>query len=210
MTDPKAAAEAALTPTTFNFAEAVLDRSYPEFSVPVYLNELAVQKMVTTSEARFELETRIARSNNPGVDLAVKLEELQGNYEQAVDALKADEYTVVVRGISPEASIKLDDLSYEAFPKEFEESTSPITGQVTKNEIPSDDRDEEFVLLLRQAHLVSVTAPNGAVDTDWSDKEKVRAMFARLPLMARAKIDEAIQGCTIAVDFYRQLADEVF
>lgn len=210
MTDPKAAAEAALTPTTFNFAEAVLDRSYPEFKVPIYLNEALIQRMVAASDKRLALEKKIAKTANPGIELANKLEALQTEYETAVDELRNEEYLAIVRGISPEEALALEDKAYEEFPAEYEEAVSPITGQVTKSEISSDKRDSEFVLLIRQAHLVSVTAPNGAVDSDWSDKEKVRAMFARLPVMARAEIDGAINSCTIATEYYRQLADEVF
>lgn len=210
MTDPKKAAEDALTPTTFNFAEAVLDRSYPEFRVPVYLNESAVQRLIEVKKELLTLEGRIAKTTNPGLDAAEKLEKLQKIYEDTVDELKNQEYIVTIRGIAPEEFVRLEELTYELYPREFEESVSPVTGQVTRTEIENEDRDLEFATLYRQAHLVSVEDSNGAVDSDWSEKEKVRATFARLPHVSRTKIDEAIKACTIAVDFYRELADEVF
>lgn len=210
MTDPKAAAEAALTPTTFNFAEAVLDRSYPEFDVPVYLDEASVQQLVENNSERLALEERIAHTKNPGVELAKKLEKLQKKYEDAVDTLRDKRYLVKIKGMSPEEQQRLEDSTYEEFPREYEETQSPVTGAVTRTELPNEKREEAFALLLRTGHIVSVTDPSGAVDADWSDKEKVRAMFARLPYVARVKIDEAITACTIAVDFYRELADEVF
>lgn len=210
MTDTKERVAAVTTPETFNFVETVLDRSYPEFTVPVYLDEAAVQKMLTTNGERLELEERIAKMTNPGPEYAERLEKLQLAYENAVDTLKDKVYKVVVRGIAPEESIKIEALATEKYPIEYNESTSPITGQIIKNELPSDERDAEFATLLRQAHIVSVTNPEGAVDTDWSDAEKVRVLFTRLPLVARGKIDEAINACTIDVDFYRELVDEVF
>lgn len=210
MTELQAAVAEVTTPTTFNFAEAVVDRSYPEFRVPIYLDEAAVQALIESQVAIEELETVIARTKTPTLDMANRLAALQAKFESASDALKSKEYVAVIKGISPEESIRLEEQSYETFPREYEESQSPITGARVRTEIPNDKRDEEFVMLLRQAHLVSVTAPGGAVDSDWSELEKVRAMIARLPLVARAKIDEAINKCTITVDFYRNLVDEVF
>jgi hypothetical protein len=87
---------------------------------------------------------------------------------------------------------------------------NPITGQPIKTPIDNEDRDELITMLYRQAHLVSITSPKGEVDEDFVDIEKVRVMFARLPFVARAKVDQAIQKATIAVDFYRELTDEVF
>lgn len=210
MTDAKTAAEAATTPTTFNFAEAVLDRSYPEFEVPVYLNEAAVQQLIESERAIAELELRIANAKNPTLEMAEALEALQTKYDEAKDTLRADEYTVIVRGIAPEEQLALEESTYESFPKEFEETASPITGAKVRTELPNDSRDELFVSLLRRAHLVRVISPTGAIDEDWAELEKVKAMFARLPMVARAKIDEAINKCTIAVDFYRSIVDEVF
>jgi hypothetical protein len=211
MTDSnEKAAKDALTPSTFNFVDAILDRAYPEFKVPVYINEAAVQAMLETNKTRLELEDRIKSIANPGLEWAEKLEAAQKAYDEAVESLKSQKYTVTIRGIAPELVIELDEKTYEDIPAEYEESISPITGFVTKTEIPNDKRDEEFVVLIRQAHLVSVEAPDGSVDSDWTDKEKVRAMFMRLPVLARAQVDEAINNCTIKVDYYRELADEVF
>lgn len=212
MVDHKEVAEAAVAPENFNFVETVLDRGYPELTVPVYLDERLVQGFITVNQERAELEANLAGSSNPGSqkDAAARLEAIQEQFEAAVTALKAAEYTVTLRGISPEQSLKLEEMSYEKFPAEFEEAKSPVTGQITKTELPNDKRDEEFAMLIRQAHIISVTAPSGSVDKKWDDVEKVRALFARLPFVAAAKIDEAINNCTITVDYYRGLTDEVF
>jgi len=210
MTDPKALAEAQTTPETFDFAAAVLDRSYPEIKVPVYLDEKSARELVDIQKERNDLMTRIAASKDPLPVWADQLKALDDKHEALVKALKSQEYTVFIRGIAPEQTIKLEEQSYEKFPKEFIETVSPITGAKAKTERENDERDAEFVTLLRQAHLVSVTSPTGAVDSDFSDIEKVRSLFARLPLLARVKIDEAINASTVAVDFYRDLVDEVF
>jgi hypothetical protein len=205
-----ASAAAATTPETFDFAAAVLDRSYPEVDVPVYLDEKKVQRMLAIDKERKELEIRISRTANPGVDQANQLDALSTEYDELVDALRSKRYLVRIKGISPERTIELEKETFEAFPKEFEETTHPLSGAIVKTEKESEERGELFAVLLRQAHIISVTAPNGAVDTNFDDIEKVKATWARLPLVARAKIDQAINESTIAVDYYRELVDEVF
>lgn len=204
------AATAAVAPDTFDFAAAIMDRSYPEFEVPVYLDEKLVQHLLRVEEDREELYTTIANSKEPSVEQAQRLEEIEEEFEAVREQLRAQKYTVQIRGISPEAVDILDKQAQEEYPKQFEETTHAMTGATVRTEIPEPKREELLSTLLRQAHLVSVTAPNGAVDRDFSDIEKVKAMFARLPLVARVKIDQAINESTIAVDFYRELTDEVF
>jgi len=205
-----ALAIAATTPETFDFAAAVLDRSYPEVDVPVYLDERKVQRMLALDKERQELETKISRASNPGVEQAEALDAMTTEYDEIVDSLRGERYLVRIKGISPERTMELEDAAFEQFPKEFEDTTHPMTGAVIRTEVENDKRGELFATLLRQAHIISVTAPNGAVDTNFSDIEKVKATWARLPLVARAKIDQAINESTIAVDYYRQLVDEVF
>lgn len=213
MTDAKTLAEEATKPEVFNFAEAVLDRNYPEIEVPVYLDEKKVQSLVELLRERMELEIRAAKSAKPPVEVANRMSEIQTDIESLTEDLKASEYIVKIKGIAPEDHQKLDELANEKFPPVFEESTNPITGAPTKTEVENEERDNYFVATMRQAHLVSVTAPNGAVDDDFQGEEniaKVQKTFARLPYIARFKIDEAIKEATISVDFYREIANEVF
>ena len=208
----KAAAEAATTPTTFNFAEAVLDRSYPTIEVPVYLNENAIQRWMTAIREQDALELRLAntKADSHTVEQADKLAAVDEEINRLADELRSERFTVTIRGISPEKQQELEDKSFEEFPREFEDSVHPLSGAVLKTEKESAERQQYFATLLRQAHLVSVTAPNGAKDEDFADLEKVRLTWANLPLLARAKVDEAINESTITVDFYREIADEVF
>lgn len=210
MNDPIAAVAAVTGPTTFNFAEAVSDRSYPEIDVPVYLDERAVRELIDARNKINDLETVIAGMANPGVDQAKQLLDLQDMYELQVDALKEQRYVVRLRGIAPEKELEIERASEEAFPIEYTENVSPITGGLIRTPVESDARDEHIAMRIRQAYFVSITNPSGAVDTDFADLEKVRTIFRRLPLVARAKVDEAIEACTINVDYYRELVDEVF
>lgn len=210
MTDAKALAQAATTPETFNFAAAVLDRSYPEIDVPVYLNEKSIQRYLSLRKEQNELFVRLANSDQSSVEQAEALSRVDNELNALVEELKSEKYVVRITGVSPERQIALDKEAYEAFPKEFEETTHTLTGATVRTEIPSEEREAHFAYLLRREHLVSVTAPNGAVDNDFEDLEKVRSTWTHLPVLARHKIDEAINETTIAVDFYRELVDEVF
>lgn len=208
----KAAAQAATTPTTFNFAEAVLDRSYPSIDVPVYLNEKAIQRWITAIREQSALELRIKSTKDDArtVEQAKALENIDAEIQELAHELRAERYTVTIRGISPETQQDLEDKSFQEFPREYEDSVHALSGATIKTEKESTQREQYFATLLRQAHLVSVTAPDGATDTDFADLEKVRVTWANLPLLARAKVDEAINESTITVDFYREIADEVF
>jgi len=215
MTDAATKTVEALTPETFDFAQAVLDRDYPEIQVPVYLNEKKVQQLIDLLRERQELEIRASKTGGTKapVDLAKRLGEIEKEHEKLTKELKAEEYIVSLKGIAPEDHDALHEAAKEIFPEEYTESTNPITGATIKTVIDSDERDEYLVATIRQAHLVSVTAPNGAVDADFKGEAniaKVKRTFARLPYIARFKIDEAIKEANIAVDFYRELADEVF
>lgn len=201
------------TPDEFNFAAAVLDRAYPEIKVPIYLNEKNVLRLITAIEERDALLERVAKlgDNHPSAeDWADRLQVLDDEFTSAHDALKAEEYIVTIKGVSPEEREKIEKEAHEAFPLEYDESTHPLTGNKIKTEIPNDARDELAATLIRRAHLVSVQSPTGAIDSDFSTVDKVRIVISGLPLIARVKIDEAIKQSTLAVDYYRELVDEVF
>lgn len=214
MTDVVKATEAALTPATFDFAKAVLDRDYPEIKVPVYLNERKAQRLVDVTVRLLELDQRVtSKTHKASKEDADKLSALQEEHDQLADELKAEEYTILIRGISPEESLELEDVAYAKFEREYDETVHPLSGQTVKTEKENDKRDEFYATLIRQAHIVSVTAPNGAIDTDFKGEdnlEKVRVTWARLPFLARVKVDNAINDSKVSVDYYRELADEVF
>lgn len=210
MTDVKTITEAAVTPATFDFAAAVLDRSYPVIEVPVYLNEKAVLEYLNVARDRTILENRIAATSKPTVEMADQLEKIDYKYHELRKEIKDQEFLVRVQGVSPAKQIEMDKLAYEKFPIQYDEGKNPITGAVVRSEIESDERDEFFATLIRQSHILSVVAPDGAVDFDFSDFEKVRTTWAVLPIAAREKIDLAIRDSALAVDYYRELVDEVF
>lgn len=220
------AAVEATQPDTFDFAAAVDGRSYPSFEVPVYLDEENVQKLLDLDRERARLELRVAKRVTvtesedsetvksivpmPTDGQAEELQALDEKYTALVEQLRSDRYIVTVTGISPERNIEILDESYEKYPREFEESVHPLTNVPMKTEVENAERDTYYTARLRQEHITSIVAPNGAKDTSFADLNKVITTFRRLPALARMKIDQAINESTISVDFYDEIVDEVF
>lgn len=209
--DPQQMAKDAASRTKFSFAQAVLDRAYPSVKVPVYLDEATSKELADLIVERAELEDRVARAGTGplAAENAAKLEAMQGKIDVVRQRLREEEYVVTVQGISTERVEQLQKQAEEAFPTEYEESVSPITGATTRTEKTNEEKTKYLTTLLRHAHIVSITAPDGAV-SDPMTVEEMAATWARLPLVARAKIDEAINATSVSVDFYRELVDEVF
>ncbi len=208
--EAKAAAEAAVDPGTFDFAATVVDRAYPEFNVPLYLDERDISEYLEAKLDIVNLEKRVLQGQEQDAERAQALLDADAKLEAVIERLKGKQYVVRVKGISTDLQQKLLKEAYEKFPAEYDEFTNPMSGVVTRTEKENEERDEYFTARLRQEHLVSVTAPNGAKDEAFEDFGKVKTIFAQLPPMGRYKIDEAINKSSIAVDYYNLLTDEVF
>jgi hypothetical protein len=176
----------------------------------VYLNELSVQELITAREEQEDLANKVAKKSAPTEALLAQLTDAEAKIDAAVEKLKAEEYIITIQGISPERYVELENDAVEAFAREYEESVHPLTGAKIKTEIENEERDTLLSALVRREHIIKVTAPDGSVDEDFSDIEKVKSVWNNLPLLARMKIDNAINESTIQVDFYRELVDEVF
>lgn len=207
----KTLAENAAKRETFSFVDAVNDRAYPETDVAVLLNERGAQRIVEIRKELEALDFDIAREKNAAVQdgFSKEKDKLVEELDALVTQLRAETYTVKVRGISTERVEELQKQALEAFPIEYDESTSPITGATVKTEIPNDKRGRYFTTLVRHAHIVSITAPDGAVAEDMGI-EQLGDTWAKLPIAARDRIDQAINDCTLATDYYLDLVDEVF
>ena len=209
--DPKTLAENAAKRETFNFAETVLDRAYPEEQVAIILNERAAQRVIQLRKQIEQFDLEIGAEKNAKVQeaLAKQQSELVAEMEQATAELRGQTYTVHVQGVSTEKIEELQQAALEAFPVEYTESVSPITGAVVKTEVPNEKRGRYFTTLVRHAHIRSITAPDGAVAGNMT-VEEMGATWARMPAAARDRIDQAINDCTLATDIYLELVDEVF
>ena len=208
------AAKEAIKREKFSFAAAVNDRAYPEIDVPIYLDEAAARDFLTLQKEREAIDAKMIKANalgqgGPATDAANKAAELEAQIDALRERLNDSKVVVRVKGVAPSETDELRKQAFESFPVEYDEAVSPITGAVTKTEKPNDKRDSYYASLIRHAHIISVTAPDGAVDDDFTVDE-LAATWAKLPIVARVKIDDAINETVVAVDFYRDLVDPVF
>lgn len=202
MTDVSDITAAALEEGVFSFADAITDRAYPEFRVPVHLDEAKVQRLLEISDKLENLDDSITPE---------KLEELQEEHDGLADQINKDAFHVVVRGIAPDVYDSVRDTAYGVYPAEFEEGEHVVTGMPWKREIPNDERMDYYLNLLRMKHIVYIENAKGQKDDSFlADAAAFSGVWSKLPRVARVKIDEAIQKSVISVDYYRELADEVF
>ena len=207
-------AKTAITREKFSFAAAVNDRAYPEIDVPIYLDEAAAREFVTLQKEREVLDAKMIKADALGQgkvasSAATAVAELEEKIDAVRDLLDRSRVVVRVRGVAPSDTDALRTEAFQAFPVEYDEVVSPITGAVTKTEKPNPERDSYYAALIRHAHIVSVTAPDGAEDSGFSVDE-LTATWSKLPIVARVKIDDAINDTVVSVDFYRDMVSPVF
>lgn len=214
-TELEALASESVSKGKFKFIQAVTDRDYPEIDVPIYLNDHKALQLIESTREMVALDNTVSNLGDKAPESMLdKLAKASETHDALVDELRAEAYIVKIKGVSPETLVEIEDRVFAEFPQEFEEIASPIpNAPAIKREVENPKRDELHATLIRQAHLVSVTAPDGAVDDDFEgpeNEEMVRATWLRIPPVARIKIDQAINDSKVAVDYYRELADEVF
>lgn len=208
---PEALVSAATTEQTFDFAQAVMDRAYPEFDVQILLDEDHAAQYIEKRDQIEPLDIAIAKAADPKRKKALIAEQqkIVAEVDELHGEMRKQMYTVHIKGISTERVEEIQNEALEQFPIEHEESVSPITGATNRVEIPSEKRERYFTTLLRHAHVVSITSPSGARSRALTVDE-FGASWARMPLAARNQIDRAINKASMTVDYYRDVVDEVF
>jgi hypothetical protein len=207
-------AQAAIKRERFSFADAVQDRGYPEVDVPIYLDEAAAHEYVSLQRERAPLEAKmIAASAQKRETEATRVAEELAKIEERIDAIREElvksQITVKIKGVAPWRMDALQKDAFEKFPQEYTETVSPITGAKTKEEVPCPERELYFANCVRHAHIVSVTAPDGAVDDNFT-VEDIAGIWSHLPIVARVKIEDALNDTVVATDYYAELVNPVF
>lgn len=198
----------ALKKGNFDFLAAVTDRAYPTIDVPVYLDEVKVQELIKLDDAIAELDDK-AKESYSAKDFLADQGKLISRRDELKEELNAGAYHFIVQGISQERLNQIEEEVEGAFPTEYEEIESPITGAKSRVAQDNPKRDEFNVNLTRYSYIKAIRDSQGN-EADSMDISQFVLMWNRLPLLSRVKVDIAIQEATIATDFYKQLADEVF
>ena len=192
------AVEAVTDKKTFSIVEAIRGRSYPSFKVDVYLDEAAAFE---AAELQEELDTT--------VDSAVDTKAIQKKIDAAVARMNKTKVTFTIGGISEGEREDVLNKAIEAFPYEYEETKSPITGVVTKTEIEDPKRDKYFTNLLWQAQIRKVESADGGVQDEFSIEE-IAELRRSIPVAGLAAINEAIEKVRIATLRFMQKVNEDF
>jgi hypothetical protein len=197
MSTPQEIAEAASQPGTFNFLDRLRGRNYPAEVIEVYLDE-------AKGYALKKLEAKASGTVN---DAALK--KIEKEIEDLRAELRADAYFIHLRAVPSEAYDKLVDEANETFPPVYTEVSSPLTGQVTKTQEPSEERAALFTALKWVAFVEKVVDSSGAEAT-LSTADEAALWRLNLPIEAVLKVDMTLNELRMAVEWMDAIQDESF
>ena len=202
--------EAVKAPGTFSILSVLKDRLYPSDTVSVRVDEDAPYRAAAIQEKIVELEKADADS---GFNLPAKaqkeLDALIASRDLIVKSIEADSYIFSIVGISEGKREELLLQATALFPAEFNEDKNPYTGEVTRTEKESKDRDRIFTNLLWENHIVKIVAPDGAVQDTITHADIIELRTA-LPLASISAITGAIEKIRVATAMFMFSVDEDF
>jgi hypothetical protein len=197
-TNPVELAEEAKKPGKFNILEVINERGYPEDEIVVYLNETIAYK---AAMVKTEMEATDAADK--------KYKTLEAELDKLVEQLQDSKYVFSIKGISEGKREELYKLSVNKYPLEYSETKNAFTGEVKKEKIESEERDELFTSLLWSAHIVKITAPNGDVQENLSP-EDADTLRKSIPLASNAALNKAMENIRAATAVFMMSVDEDF
>jgi hypothetical protein len=182
---------------TFNIVNVLKDRGYPESSVVVYLDEssayaaaIAKEKIITAKE---------------GEDVSA----LQAEHDLLLEKLRESAVTFYLRGLSESARDSALRQAKKKYPVEFTKDINPMTGEWSKDEKESQERDELFTDLLWHNSVVKIEDAEGNVQENLGYAD-VRDMRSMLPLAAGARVTDAINKLRVSTAVFMHEVGEDF
>lgn len=195
--------EEAKKPGTFSIINVLKERAYPKDEVSIYLDESAGYNASKIREKIEELET------SASVEDAEKVKELFKELDSVVEGLQSSKYIFTISGISEGLRDDIYEDALTKFPLEYEESKNPFTGEVTKKELDSKERDRYFTDLLWHSSIKKITDPAGNVQ-DKISLEDVNQLRELLPLAGIAAITQSIEKLRMSTAIFMSSVDEDF
>lgn len=190
-------------PGTFNILSVLKDGGLPTDTVSIILDNKKAYRAAKLQERIEELMSSDADNINDEVN------DLQKEFDAIVEELNANRYTVHVTGITEGERDKLAKLALDKFPKEFEESKNPLTGEVTRKDIDSPEREEYFTNLLWVASIKKIVSPDGD-EQNVVDLEFVEEFRTLISIPTNAAITQAIEKLRVATAVFIMSTDEDF
>jgi hypothetical protein len=118
-------------------------------------------------------------------------------------------YTFTVKGISEGKRDELYKVATEKYPLEYNETKNVYTGEISREEIESEERDSLLTSLLWSAHITKIEAPNGDVQ-DFISPEDAMELRSSLPIASNALINKSIEKIRAATAMFMISVDEDF
>ena len=159
---------------TFDLTEVLTGRGYPEVEVPVYFDESA-------AFAIYELRQKVRGLSDE--DKGFK--EANARLEELISGLNDQRYVFTLRGVPMQTQKDL-----------FKRAKAQFKPQEKKGEDIADEAAELYANLVWAAHIVKITAPNGAVQVSPS-VETIELLRAKAPAAAQSAIEAGIQELTV-------------
>lgn len=190
--------EQAMAKGTFNIIDVIRKRSYPKDKVFVYLNEQDAY-----DAAKLDEEIKNTEPSTTEYDVLVSKK------NELLERIDAGKYTFVISGISEGDREKLQLKSAETYPIEYTENKNQLTGEVTRTEVSSPERDRLFTNLLWVSSIKEVIAPDGSTQETLT-LEDVFEMRESLPIAATGIITESIEKLRISTAMFMMKVNEDF
>lgn len=205
---PEQLAAEAKKPGVFNIIEVLNNRGYPKDNVDVVLDDNLIYAAVKLDDSIKEVNKKldVDPANAELIEMRDKFIELRND---AIAAIAKAKYVFTITGISEGKRDELLASVQEAFPIQYEETTNPLTGKVTREEIDNPERNKLYTLKLWAEHIESITSPDGNVQNSLTEQE-VESLRKLLPIAAIAKITESIERLRVATAMFVLGTDEDF
>jgi hypothetical protein len=200
------------SPAKFKILDVIKDRSFPIQEVDIFIDE-------ETAYAAASLDAEIKKLNDESDKSVSQVKELKEitekrdalieQREALVKQIGGNCYKFTITGISEGTREDLLKLAMDKYPMEYRADTNAFSGEKTREEIESPERDKLFTELLWQKHIKKITAPDGAVQ-DGVSVADVSELRRSLPIAATGKLTEAIEKIRTATAVFMFSSDEDF
>lgn len=166
--------------STFDIAQVLMGRGYPETEVPFYLDEATA------------VEISRAEKNLTHLGLLQKDTEYAAEEKRLAELkekLRKDQFTYHLRGVPNKTRQDVLKKAFEKYPKKIDAFG---LGGIDEN----DERDQFYTNLLWQAMTVKIVSPDGQVQVH-PTLEVIEQFRDYAPAAALSAIDDAIQELSV-------------
>lgn len=200
--------EQAKQPGVFSIVNVLKERAYPTTDVTVYLDEQAAY-LAAQMDSKVKEAEKILDSGEENPELEEKLNQLKDQRGILVQKLADSAYTFTITGISEGMRDDLIKQGEEKFPVKYTEEKNAFSGEVTRKEIPSEERMDLIMGLLWENHIAKIVSPEGDIQDNVS-KDDVKEIRRSLPLASAGAINNAIEKIRTSTALFMFTVDEDF